>query len=147
MNIVAGASRAIASMGLASVGALHLSWALGSSWPARDRRSLAVATAGSTEFPPAVPTAAVGATLAIGGVAAAGLMGDGRAVTLGRRALGVGPLGRAVLGGNRALRALGMPLADARFRRLDDIYYRPLRGLLGVAVLAARSTGRTGAAS
>ncbi len=66
-----------------------------------------MATAGSTEFPPAVPTAAVGAMLAVGGVAAAGLMGDGRVVTLGRRALGVGLLGRAVLGGNRALTVLG----------------------------------------
>ncbi|OZB82546.1 hypothetical protein, partial [Microbacterium sp. 13-71-7] len=41
------AGRAVGTVGLAAVGVLHLIWAAGSPWPARDEAALADAVVGS----------------------------------------------------------------------------------------------------
>ena len=66
---------------------------------------------------------------------AAGALGESRLIVFGRRLAGVALIVRAVLGGEFALQVLGMGPADARFRRLDARYYRPLCAVLGIAVL------------
>ncbi|MCD2498314.1 MULTISPECIES: DUF3995 domain-containing protein [Microbacterium] len=136
MGFVRGAARVISGIGLAGVGVLHLCWSAGLNWPAKNRARLASATVGNARAMPAPgPTAVVGAVALVGGVVTAGALGESRLIVSGRRLIGLGLLTRAVLGGEVALRVLGMGPADPRFRRLDARAYRPLCAVLGAAVL------------
>ena len=136
MGFIRGAARVISWIGLTGVGGLHLWWSAGSSWPAKNRARLASATVGNAHAMPAPgPTAVVGAAVLVGGAVTAGALGESRLIVCGRRLIGLALLARAVLGGEVALRALGMGPPDPRFRRLDARAYRPLCAVLGAAVL------------
>lgn len=139
------ASRAVAAVGLVSVGVLHAIWASGASWPAKSRAELADATVGSTSAQPApVATAAVAATATVAGIVAGGALGDRPIAVLARRVAGVALLSRAAAGGVLAGKALGLPDPSERFRTLDARFYRPLCLVLGAAALVGarrRSSG------
>jgi len=136
MGFIRGAARVISWIGLTAVGGLHLCWSAGSSWPAKNRARLASATVGNARAMPAPgPTAVVGAAALVGGAVTAGALGESRLIVCGRRLIGLALLARAMLGGEVALRALGMGAPDPRFRRLDARAYRPLCAVLGAAVL------------
>lgn len=122
--------------GLTAAGALHAIWASGSSWPAKNRKRLSEAVAGSSKTPPSAEATWVvaGSAFARGAIAAGGL-GEGRAIVGIRRLMGLVLLKRALLGGDVFLAVLGLPPAGKRFRELDRRYYRPLFGILGLAVL------------
>lgn len=139
---VSVAGRALGATGLAAVGVLHLVWAAGSPWPARDADALADAVVGSASVPGAGPTAAV-AALAIGGAAVTGGVGGDRPVaTLIRAGAAAALIARGLVGGVVATRILRLPAPSARFRRLDRVVYRPVCLLLGAAV----AMGMSGAA-
>ncbi|MFB9308175.1 hypothetical protein BJY17_002359 [Agromyces hippuratus] len=139
-------SRAVAAVGLVSVGVLHAVWASGASWPAKSRTELADATVGSASAPPApVATALVAATATAAGIVAGGALGDRPIAVLARRAAGLALLTRAAIGGVVVCRALGLPDPSERFRTLDARFYRPVCLMLGAAALVGarrRSSGR-----
>ena len=130
------ASRAVAAVGLVSVGVLHGIWAGGSSWPAKSRAELADATVGSTSVEPApIATAVVAVMATAAGIVAGGALGDRPIAVLARRGAGVVLLTRAAAGGIVAGKALGLPDPSERFRTLDARFYRPLCLVLGAAAL------------
>lgn len=139
---VAGiAGRTVGVLGLAAVGILHLVWAAGSPWPARDSADLADAVVGSAHAPSAGPTVGV-AVLALGGAAAVGGAGGaGPIARLVRLGAAAALIARGLVGGVVATRALRLPDPSARFRRLDRVVYRPVCLTLGAAV-AMGSLGR-----
>jgi hypothetical protein len=133
------AGRVVGATGLAAVGILHLVWAAGSPWPARDADALADAVVGSASVPGTGPTAAV-AALAIGGAAVTGGVGGDRPVaTLIRAGAAAALIARGLVGGVVATRILRLPAPSARFRRLDRVVYRPVCLLLGAAVAVGMS--------
>lgn len=144
MSVIRGAARLVSWTGLTAVGGLHLIWASGSSWPAKNRRRLASATVGnSAAMPDAAATAVVAGAALVGGAITAGALGEGRLAIVARRLIATALLARAVVGGDTALKALGLRPADKRFRELDARYYRPLCVVLGIAALiGSRRTRR-----
>lgn len=120
---------------LTGVGIVHLVWASGSPWPARNQAELASAVVGGDRVPSTASCAAVGAGAVITGAVTGGALGEGRAVVGLRRMVGLGLLARAAVGGGVALDVLGLPAPSDRFRELDKGYYRPLFAVLGIAVL------------
>ena len=127
---------------MAAIGALHLNWARGSSWPAGSREELGELVAGSSTMPPTVPTVIVGAGIVGAGAVVVGAGGTSRLATIARLGVGGGLLGRAAVGGVAAARMLGLGEPGARFRRLDRSLYRPLCATLGVMVLFAALSRR-----
>ncbi|QBE49551.1 DUF3995 domain-containing protein [Leucobacter triazinivorans] len=129
-------ARLIGWAGFTAAGALHAVWASGSTWPAKNAKRLRAAVAGSAKAAPSPEAtwAVSGAAFTAGAVVAGGL-GEGRAAVGLRRLIGLGLLARAAAGGEAALALLGLPAAGKRFRELDRRFYRPLFGVLGLAVL------------
>lgn len=143
MSVLRGAARLVAWGGLTAVGVLHLAWASGSTWPERNRKRLGEAVVGSSrEFPSQASTAAVGGVAVAAGAVAGGALGNGRAVVTLRRLIGAVLLARAVVGGEAAAAALGLPPVGRRFRRLDREVYRPLCATLGVAAIVGATSAR-----
>lgn len=135
MRAIVALARFVAWLGLTAVGVLHAVWASGSAWPAKNRKQLAQATVGSNQHPEAQATAVVAATALVGGAVAAGALGEGALPVAGRRIAGVVLIARSALGGDAALKVLGLPKANKHFIELDNQYYRPLCAVLGVALL------------
>lgn len=128
-------ARVVAFTGLAAISVLHVMWATGSSWPAKNSKQLAEAVAGqSTEMPAAAPTAVVAAGTAATSMLATGILGDGRIQRKSLRAISLFMLLRAALGGEVALKVLQLPPAGERFRSLDRRYYRPFAAVMGLAL-------------
>ncbi|QIM18158.1 DUF3995 domain-containing protein [Leucobacter coleopterorum] len=136
MGILRRTARSVGSTGLLSVGALHLVWASGSTWPAKSPQRLAEAVVGNAKAMPGVgPTAGVAAAAIGGGLIAGGALGEGRAVVALRRVMGLGLLARAVVNEELLMDGLGLPASGKRFKKFDQQYYRPLCAVLGIAVL------------
>jgi hypothetical protein len=116
---------------LASVGALHVAWGTGATFPFADAAELADAVAGTPAVPSPVACYTVASLL---GVAAAVTAGAPRPDALGRR---LAVVGVAVVLGVRAAAGLmgrtdalvGWPTGE-RFRRNDRRYFAPLCGVL-----------------
>ncbi|GAA1784300.1 DUF3995 domain-containing protein [Leucobacter iarius] len=138
MSALKGFARLIAWTGLTAVGALHLAWASGSPWPAKNRKRLAESVVGNAAaLPEPTATAVVGATALVGGAIAGGALGESGVAVAVRRTGGAVLLARAAFGGDAALAVLGLPPAGKRFRELDRRFYRPLCGVLGAAMIIA----------
>ncbi|QIM16332.1 DUF3995 domain-containing protein [Leucobacter insecticola] len=136
MGIVKRTARSVGTTGLLAVGALHLVWASGSSWPAKNGKRLSEAVIGNAKLRPS-PEATLGVAAAAigGGLVAGGALGEGRGVVALRRLMGFGLIARAVVSEELLMEALGLPESGQRFRQLNRQYYRPLCAVLGVAVL------------
>ncbi|MBL3698660.1 DUF3995 domain-containing protein [Leucobacter luti] len=143
MTTLTKTARSISGIGLGAVGAVHALWATGSHWPARSRGRLAEAVVGNADALPGPRACAVvaGAAVLAGGVAA-GIGGEARLAVRARRLTGVALLARGALGGDVALAVLGLPPAKQRFRDLDNRWYRPLCGVLGLAALVGARSRR-----
>ncbi|MGO2811553.1 MAG: DUF3995 domain-containing protein [Brevibacterium aurantiacum] len=131
-------ARIVGWAGLTAAGALHAIWASGSPWPARSSKQLSEAVVGSsTARPNAQATWVVAGTAFCGAAVAAGGLGEGRVAVRLRRLMGFGLCARAIAGGDVAVKALQLPPAGKRFRKLDWRYYRPLFGLIGLAIFSS----------
>ena len=131
------AGRAVAGLGLGAVGALHLAWAAGSSFPAPNREVLADTVVGSPQVPGPIACAVVGT----GALAVAAVIATGRPKRLSgtaRRLAAAGLAARAAAGGRVAARSLGLPEPSRRFRQWDARVYRPLCAVLALAAAQAR---------
>jgi len=129
--------RIVAGVGLGAVGALHLAWAAGSSFPAPNREVLADTVVGSPAMPGPVPCAVVG----VGALAVAAAVAAGRPRRLSgvvRRLAAAGLATRAAAGGVVTARRLGLPEPSERFRSWDARVYRPLCAVLAIAAAQAR---------
>lgn len=134
-NATGTAARILSITGLAGVSLLHVVWAAGSPWPAKDKKQLAEAVIGSHgPMPGAAPTLVIAGGTAVAALLASGAAGDGRVRWLVLRAMGTVMLLRALFGGDSALAAMGLPPAGRTFRRLDNQFYRPFAALLGVSL-------------
>jgi Protein of unknown function (DUF3995) len=124
------ALRAVAVAGLGGVAVLHAAWARGSSFPARDRSSLADRVAGRETMPGALPCLAVAGAL----TAAAAVVGG---APVRRRRAAVAATSAALLARGAVGLAAGMPTPSEspRFRRLDRALYSPACLVLGAAAL------------
>ena len=140
----ATAATAVAAAAMAVLGAIHVAWGAGSSFPARDRATLAETASGRPGQPPG-PVACL---------AVAGLLFSAAALTAGfpRRPSWLRRIGaatvtatflfRGLLGVSGRTQAL-FPDADSdRFRDLDRRYYGPL--CLAIAALSAPASRRAG---
>jgi hypothetical protein len=128
--------------GLLGVGALHVVWATGSSWPLGDKRQLTDAVVGTRDAEPPSPTACLGV---------AGLLATAAALVEGhpRRAPALSRIGSAGVVAVLATRG-GVGLAGRtdlvspasvteRFRRLDRRVYSPFCLVLAAMALPAVS--------
>lgn len=131
-------ARIVGWAGLTAAGALHAVWASGSPWPAKDSKQLGEAVVGSSKARPDTrATWVVAGTAFCGAGVAAGGLGEGRVAVGLRRLMGLGLCARAIAGGDVAVKALRLPPAGKRFRKFDWRYYRPLFGLIGVAIFSS----------
>lgn len=131
----------VTSVGLGALAALHGAWGLGSSFPCRDRSSLADTVAGTGHMPGRVECGAVAGLLASAAVLVAGLL----PVRAGVRRVGVvavvatlGVRGVAGLAGRTDLLVPWSP--SERFVRLDRRYYGPLCVALAVGAAGSLTT-------
>lgn len=129
---------ALSLLGAATLGALsalHLAWATGSPFPARDRAQLATVMAGTDELPSARACVVVAGGLAAAAGLVAGAGGGGGPARWARRCVALGFLGRGAAGitGRTHLLVPWTPVPE--FVRLDRRYYGPL--CLAIAATAA----------
>ena len=132
-----------ASITLGGIAALHLAWALGSTFPATDARSLARTVVGGNTFPSAAASAVVASLL---GVASTLVAVRSRPSTpLGRRfPTAISRPGVLVVAAALGLRGgggmfssiIGVPKTTSTFRVLDLVLYSPL--CLGLATAIMR---------
>src|SRR5689334_17376547 len=141
MEVRTAAERSAAAI-LAGLAGLHGLWAIGSSWPAKDRAELADLMAGRAGGP--VPSPAACVTVALLLIAASGVVaGRPRRLPAVRRAAAAGVAavlgvrGTCGLAGRTDLVSPGS--VSPRFRRLDRRVYSPL--CLALAAAAASSAG------
>lgn len=127
--------RITGGLGLGLIGAVHVVWATGSSWPAKTRPELARAVVGSEEMPGVIPSGIVAVGALAAGAVVSGTLGDRGIVRPGRILAAAGLLARGGAGGVLACRLLGLPEPAETFRRLDARIYRPLCLVLGLALL------------
>jgi Protein of unknown function (DUF3995) len=143
---VSRAPRYVTTGALVGIGAVHVAWGLGSSFPFQTHAQLADAVVGSD----AVPSEAACLTVAAALFLAAGLIADvpvmpRRLRQIGRQAV-VGALavhGVAGLSGHTDLLSPGS--ASTKFRSLDRTFYSPICLALAVGAATAAATNRRGA--
>lgn len=124
--------------GLAALGALHVAWGGGASFPFSTREELADTVVGAEEFPSATASYAVGGLL----LGAAAVVMDAPILPVYARRVGVAgvvaALGtRACLGFAGRTDILSPASNSARFRQMDKAVYSPLCAVLALG--AARS--------
>jgi len=121
----------IAPSALVAASVVHATWALGVSWPAADRRSLAESVAGTADMPGALACGVVSAALAAAAALTAGAGGDHPAAVLSRAAVAAALLARAGtgLGGRTGLLVPWTP--SQHFVELDRRVYGPVCGVVG----------------
>jgi len=119
---------------LAAASVVHATWALGGSWPAADRRSLAESVAGSAEMPGALACGVVSAALAAAAALTAGVGADHSVAVLSRAAVAAALLARAGTGlaGRTGLLVPWTP--SQHFVELDRRLYGPVCGVVGTLV-------------
>lgn len=131
---------------LGSAAAVHLLWATGSAWPARDRDDLADLVAGTQAFPGPVPCVAVAGVLTTAAALVAKDAGGTRA-RAARAALAVGLAVRGVAGVTGRTRALVPWTPTDRFARMDRRFYGPLCLVIAALVAAGLPAGARRAAA
>ena len=129
-----------ALLGCAS--ALHFAWGQGSSWPARDRKSLTDAVAGTSQLPTPAACRTVGAALAVSAALAGGFGADRSAARLARAGVAGVLILRGLTGvaGRTAMIAAWTP--SERFTELDRRCYGPLCLVMGALVATGSIGGR-----
>ncbi|HIT75409.1 MAG TPA: DUF3995 domain-containing protein [Candidatus Avipropionibacterium avicola] len=138
MFVIRGLARVTGAAALAAVGGLHLLWASGPAWPAKDKADLADAMVGDPEaLPDPLPTAVVGVGALGAAAVVAGAGGESRLAQVARLTVASGLLARAASGGGVAVRAMGLPEPGERARRIDNRWIRPLCAGLGAIVLVS----------
>ena len=133
---VSDSARTATAVTLAAIGALHVAWGLGSSFPFRDRATLAARVVGNDEVP------GPGASFAVAGLltVAAALVADVTPLPAPIRRVGVGGVA-AVLATRAAFGFSGMtgrlvPGSDSpRFVALDRRVFSPLCTALAAGAL------------
>lgn len=128
---------------LAGVAGLHAMWGAGAVWPARDRRQLADAVAGTEQMPPPGACFAVAGVLLAAAALVAGAGGQRRFVRLARAGVAAGLLVRGVTGVTGATGLLVPWAPSTSFRARDRRWYGPLCLALGsAAALSATAEAR-----
>lgn len=133
---IAGLANTVCGLTLGAVGALHIAWGRGASWPLKTREELAERVVGGPEGPPPAACYAVGGAL----------VGAGALMLLGRRSR-LAQLTRygaaAALGARAVATVAGMENITGpqdlpeRFMAADQKVYRPLCAVLAASALLA----------
>lgn len=146
------ATKGVAGAALATIGAVHLAWAGGSTFPASSEQALARSVTGAAAMPPRAASAVVGLGLLGISTAALALSASGADV-VGQRArsdrvglrrvstpvcriAGFALLARAVVPTAVLLRRLGLPEPAPEFVSLNRRVYRPLCAVLAVGLIS-----------
>jgi len=126
---------------LGAIGALHALWAVGSSWPAADRRRLAAAVAGTTQMPSHAASAKVSAALFGASALTAGTGGTAPAARLARdtTAAVLAVRGAAGVTGRTDLLLSWTPTEP--FRSYDRRFHGPLCLLIAALLTLSRRAG------
>lgn len=132
----------VGTTALGAIGALHLLWAFGASWPASNREELAKHVIGGDDMPSAAPCLVVGGGMLTAAVIVAGAGGTRRLATTARAAISLAFLLRGAINGAAVTEMLGRPGADRAFVLLDRRVYRPLCLVIGGAVAIATAGRR-----
>ena len=132
-------TRWVTAAALSVVGGLHLSWATGSHFPARDELALARRVTGADVMPPRAASAVVGVGLGLVGVLATRPTAYAPTLTTHtRRAAGMALLARALAPTGLLLKGLRLPKPAPEFVRFNGIAYRPLCLALAAGLLRKR---------
>jgi hypothetical protein len=135
-SLVSQCNRGLTSAALLTIAGLHVAWGFGSSFPFRDRVTLADCVVGGDDVPSRSACLAVGAALTTASALAADWLPLPRHVrTRGLRVMAAVLGIRGVLGlFNKT--ALVSPGSDSpRFQRLDRTVYAPLCVILAIEAL------------
>ena len=131
--------RLLTSATLAAIGALHLAWGKGSSFPFRSHADLADAVVGSRAVPSPAACRTVAAALFVASALVADLpIGPRRARTAGRVGVATVLATRGFVGMSGRTDVLSPGSSSPKFRRRDRRYYSPL-----CLALAAGSQARS----
>ena len=133
---------------LAALGVLHVVWATGSPWPARDRHRLAQLVAGTETMPGPARCAAVACGLATSAALVAGVGGEHSIARVARAVVCGAFLVRGGAGLTGTTHHLVSWAPAAEFVRRDRRWYGPLCLGIGAAIaptLTATSMPATGA--
>lgn len=131
---------AATAVALGGVGALHIAWGSGSTWPCANERSLVrhvVGTVDGSRPPGPVACHAVATALAVTAVAALGRQSERRAVRRAAHVLTRGAASVLALRGvaGAAQSALAPATVTAEYRRLDLRAYSPVCVALAAALI------------
>ncbi len=136
----------IGATGLATIAAIHVFWAAGGTWPARDRMELAEMVNGNLNepMPGPLPCLAVAGAAAGGAALVAGVGPQGKLSQFAQRIGG----GFLVLRGVLPHTVINMiwpdvPRYSERFLDFDKRFYQPISLTLGLMILLARCGGNT----
>ncbi len=129
---------------MVAASALHVAWGVGSSWPYRDRRSLAEGVAGTARMPPPAACFTIGGGLAAAAAVVAGVGGRRPSAQLARSAVAAAFLIKGVAGVTGTTRYLVPWTPSEQFRQLDRRRYGPLCLGIGGAVVASMLGASTG---
>ncbi|MHB1500632.1 MAG: DUF3995 domain-containing protein [Candidatus Dormibacteria bacterium] len=140
MRKTARAASLSASIVLAWLSALHLSWAAGSTWPATDESRLADCVVGLPQMPSRRACLVVGAGLGLAAAAVSGGGGTHRLARVARATIASAFIVRGAAGVTGNTNRLVSWKPSSHFAALDRRYYGPLCVLIG----AAAATSITG---
>jgi hypothetical protein len=123
----------IGSVVLAALSAVHLYWATGSTWPARDEARLADTVAGLRQMPGTRPCLVVGLGLGLASAVVSGFGGNHRLARLARLGVASGFIVRGAAGSTGNTSRLVPWEPSARFVGLDRRCCGPPCLFIGVA--------------
>ncbi|WP_435299454.1 DUF3995 domain-containing protein [Timonella sp. A28] len=134
---------AVGGLGLIGLGALHVSWAQGKTWPAKTSRELSEHVTGSPELPSPLACMVVATPLLASGTSSLIQASTGLPDSVSARAVKALPMiaggaltARGIVGGKIACTVVGLPAPQDEFMRLDTAIYRPLCLTLGLSTIA-----------
>jgi hypothetical protein len=130
--------RLAASAALAGVAVVHVAWGVGSSFPFRDRATLADSVIGDSNMPGSVACHSVAGSLFIASALTADVPWAPRRVRrIGRMVVSAVLTGRGLVGLGGRTYLISPASTSPRFRRLDRAIYSPLC----LAIAAGVATG------
>ena len=125
-------ARKLVVLGSLAVGAVHVAWGRGSSWPFASRRELAQKVVGSNDFPDATACYVVAAG-AFSTAVAFSKKTPGAGNVFFRRLVVLAVAARSIAGGQKATEVLRLPQPGQAFLEADQKLYRPLTAIFALA--------------
>lgn len=134
-------ARKLVVLGSLAVGAVHVAWGRGSSWPFTSRVELSQKVVGSNDFPDATACYVVAAGAFVT-AAVFSKKNPGAGNVFFRRLVVLAVGARSIAGGKKATEVLRLPQPGQAFLDADKKFYRPLTAIFAIAAATLAKRAR-----